>query len=137
MSLTRMFHGFHHNLALLVLRVGMGALMAFGHGLPKLANAEGYAAKFADPLGFGTQGTLYLAIFSEFFCGLAVMLGLGTRVASLFIMGTMATAFFLVHAEDPFARKELALVYLVAFTAIFLAGPGARSLDAKLKRRSA
>lgn len=135
MSLTRMFHGFNQNLALLVLRVGMGGLMAFGHGLPKLANMQEYATKFADPLGIGTAATLYLAIFSEFFCGLAVMLGLATRVASLFVMGTMATAFFIVHAADPFQRKELALVFLIAFTVIFLAGPGARSLDAKLKRR--
>lgn len=136
MSLARMFHGFNHNFALLILRVGMGGLIAFAHGLPKLTNVQERAATFSDPLGIGSAPTLYLAIFSEFFCGLAVMLGLGTRLACLFIMGTMATAFFIVHAADPFPRKELALAYLVAFTAIFFAGPGARSLDAKLKRRN-
>lgn len=137
MALNQVLRGFNHNLALLILRVGMGGLMAFGHGLGKLTRFQEMQAVFSDPLGFGALPTLYLAIFSEFFCGLAVMLGLMTRLAAFFIMSTMATAFFIVHAADPFAKKELSLVYLIAFTVIFLAGPGARSLDAKLKRRAA
>jgi putative oxidoreductase len=39
----------------------------------------------------------------------------------------------MVHAADPFARKELALMYLLAYITILVAGPGKYSVDRYLK----
>ena len=41
----------------------------------------------------------------------------------------MAVAAFIVHASDPIGTKEKALLYLIGFVVIFLAGPGKYSID--------
>lgn len=41
----------------------------------------------------------------------------------------MGTAFLVFHAEDPFGEKELALLYLSAFTVLLVTGPGRFSID--------
>jgi len=46
-------------------------------------------------------------------------------------MATMIVAAFIVHLDDPFKRKELALLYLVGFLIVLLMGPGKYSLDKK------
>ncbi len=43
----------------------------------------------------------------------------------------MAVAAFVVHGADPFERKEMALLYLIGFTAIALLGAGKYSVDKK------
>ena len=44
----------------------------------------------------------------------------------------MAVAAFVVHGADPLAKKEMALLYMVAFLAIAFIGPGRFSLDRKI-----
>jgi putative oxidoreductase len=43
----------------------------------------------------------------------------------------MLVAAFIVHLDDPFKRKELALLYLVGFLIVLLMGAGKYSLDKK------
>ena len=38
-------------------------------------------------------------------------------------------AAFVAHGSDPFAKKELALLYLIGFSTLFLAGPGSYCVD--------
>lgn len=125
------------DIGLLVLRIMAGGMMLLSHGWAKLANYGTIAGQFPDPLGMGAGFTLGVAIFAEFFCSLLVILGLSTRLATLPLIGTMLTAALVVHAADPFERKEFALLYLSCFVTIFLTGPGTFSLDAlaKLRRR--
>ncbi|MGH7126994.1 MAG: DoxX family protein [Planctomycetaceae bacterium] len=118
------------SLGLLVLRVGLGGTILYGHGWDKLSSFREKAGDFYDPFGLGGTTSLALATFAEFFCSILVMLGLATRLAAIPLMGTMGTAFFLYHADDPFQIKELALVYLVGWTTLLLTGPGELSLDA-------
>lgn len=51
----------------------------------------------------------------------------------------MLVAFFVIHASDAFAVKELAFIYLVVFILMYIAGPGKFSIDYiignELKRR--
>lgn len=108
--------------------------MAFAHGWSKLTGFSQMVEKFPDPIGIGAQGTVALAIFAEFFCGIAVTLGVATRVAAFFPFATMIVAFFQVHAADPFRVKELAFVYGLQFLALMFTGPGAFSLDSLLCR---
>lgn len=134
MSFKSMLYGFNQSFALFFFRVSVGLMMGFGHGLTKLTNFNQMSLTFFDPFNVGSSVSLALAIFGEFFCSIALVLGLFTRPAALFSGVAMATAFFLAHAQDPYARKELALLYLVCYITIFIAGPGRYSVDAKMAR---
>ncbi len=123
------------DIGLLFLRVSAGGLLLFGHGLGKLMGFSQMATVFPDPLGLGVKFTLVIAVFAEFFCALLVMVGLSTRLATIPIIGTLLTAAVVVHAADPWAKKEFALLYAFAFITIALTGPGAFSLDGIVKMR--
>ncbi|MFH2055407.1 MAG: DoxX family protein, partial [bacterium] len=110
-------------------------MMAFGHGLGKLTTFSERAAGFADPFGFGSTLSLSFAVFAEFFCSLLLVLGLFTRAIVIPLMITMAVAFLIIHAADPFGRKELALLYFTTYATIFFAGPGKYALDRLFARR--
>jgi putative oxidoreductase len=117
------------NFGLLVLRVGTGALLLFGHGSDKLVNFAAKAPTFADPFGVGSSISLGLAVFAEFFCSLAIALGFATRLAVIPLLILLCTAAFIIHGGDPWARKELAMVYLVPYLTLLFTGPGRYSLD--------
>lgn len=123
------------SLGLLVLRAGTGLLMATQHGLPKLLEFSERASGFADPLGLGSSVTLSLAIFAELFCACLVILGLGARLAAVPLICTMLVAAFIVHGDDPFAKKELAMLYLVPLVTLLFIGPGQYSVDRVIGRR--
>lgn len=123
------------DLGLLILRLGAGALM-LTHGTPKLLKLFGSEEiAFADPLGIGMGITLALVVFAEFICSILVILGLGTRLAAIPLIVTMFTAAFIIHAADPFQRKEMAILYLLIFTVLLITGGGKHSLDYHLLRR--
>jgi len=122
------------SVGLLVLRVGVGLMMAFGHGWGKLVGFAERADRFADPFGLGSSVSLSLAVFAEFFCSLALALGLFTRAAVVPLIVTMLTAALIIHGDDPFGRKEMALIYLAPFVTILITGPGRYSLDRLFKR---
>ena len=121
---------------LLVLRVGVGLLMLIGHGWPKLAGFSTRANQFPGIFGLDGSVSLALAVFAEFFCSLAIIFGLFTRLAAGPLIVTMLVAAFVIHGADPFARKELALMYLLPYVTLIITGPGRFSLDALLGGRS-
>lgn len=123
---TEFYHG-----QLLLLRVGAG-LMMLTHGFPKLQKLLSGQFNFADPFGLGEAISLGLAVFAEFFCSILVILGLGTRLAVIPLLITMFTAVFIIHAGDPFGKKELALMYSMVYLALLIGGSGKYSLDEKL-----
>jgi len=125
-----------YDLGMLVLRLGFGGLMAFGHGLPKAMNHSSMSSVFPDPLGIGHLNSLNGAIFGELVCGLLVMIGVFTRLSTIPVVFSMIVAAFIHHAGDPLLTpyppdfaKEPALVYLIGFVAILCAGPGRFSVD--------
>lgn len=118
----------YNNLGLLVLRVGFAALM-LTHGIPKLLQILQGDFSFGDPLGIGVAASLILTIFAEVICSSLVIIGYKTRLACIPLIITMLVAIFVVHINDSFMKKELGLVYLIAFTAVALIGPGRYSLD--------
>jgi putative oxidoreductase len=121
------------SLGLLVLRLGVGVLMLVGHGWGKLMGFSGLADSFANPLGIGSQATLVMAVLAEVVCSLLLVLGLGTRVAAALPLAAMAVAAFVVHAGDPWAKKELALLYAVPYLALLLAGGGRFAVERVVK----
>lgn len=126
---------FLRSIGLLILRIGAGGMMVYGHGWPKLANFGEISQKFADPLGTGPTLALALTVGAEFFCSLIVVLGLATRLAAIPPAITMFIAGFMIHAADPWVKKELAFLYLVMFMTLVFTGPGRLSLDAVVWKR--
>ncbi len=122
------------DLWLLISRVALATFM-LTHGYPKfLKLLAGGPYSFADPFGIGVAASLVLAVLSEFIAPLFILFGLFSRLASVPVIFTMFTAAFIFHAADPFARRELALLYLVGFLAILILGPGKYSVDRMMKK---
>lgn len=126
-----------NSLGLLVLRVGVGLFMLTAHGWGKLVNFGDLAGSFPDPIGIGSAPSLVLAIFAEVICAVLLVAGLGTRFAAVPLLITMLVAAFVVHADDPWAKKEFALLYAIPFLSLIFTGGGRFALDrvVRFKRR--
>ena len=125
-----MSNSLQNNIGLLVLRVGVSAMM-LTHGLPKLLNLISGDFSFGDPLGLGSTVTLILTVIAEALCPVLIIFGIRTRLTAIPPAFAMAVAAFIVHDTDPFATKEKALLFLVAFIAIALLGPGKYAIGRK------
>jgi putative oxidoreductase len=128
------------DLAALILRLGFGLFIVFGHGLGKLQMLLSGNIQFPALFGISPTINLILAILAEFVAGIMVVIGLKTRLASIPLMITMLTAALVVHSGDPLfstggASKEFALLYFIAFAGIFFLGSGRYSFDAIAGRR--
>jgi len=122
-------------LAFLALRITLGLLM-LTHGWPKLETLlSGDPIRFADPIGIGKTASLILTVFAEFFCSALLVLGLLTRIAAIPLIITMIVAVFVVHGGDPIGKRELGLLYLFGYVAIFAHGSGPYSFDRLLGRK--
>lgn len=116
---------------LLLLRLGAGGMLLFGHGWAKLMHYGTRAEHFFDPLGIGPARSLALVIFAEVFCSAFVMLGFATRLACVPIIINMMVAAFVVNGPSPWGEKELAVLYLVPFLSLLFTGAGQYALDPK------
>jgi putative oxidoreductase len=128
-------NGAPRSLGLLILRLGAGGLLLGAHGWPKVLGFSERISTFADPIGLGPQVSFILVVFAEVLCSSLVILGLGTRLASVPVVIFLSVAAFVQHLHDPWAKRELAFVYLVPFLTLLLAGGGRYSLDAALRAR--
>jgi len=113
---------------MLITRVVFGVLL-MSHGIQKWSHFNELSAMFPDPLGVGSSLSLMLAIFGELVCSMAFIVGFLYRLAMIPMIFTMLMAFFVIHANDPFAVKELAFIYLIVFVLMYIAGPGKISVD--------
>lgn len=124
------------DLGLLVLRVAFSAAVIGAHGWGKLTRLiEGGGSGFPDPFGVGGVTSLALAVFAEVVCAILVVVGLGGRLPAAVLSVLFLVAFLMIHAADPFAERELAFVYLAAFSTLVLTGPGRYSLGTLVGRK--
>jgi putative oxidoreductase len=121
--------GIWNSIGLLILRVLAGALLMWGHGWPKLSGFSQMLGHFPDPIGLGVHLSLALSTFAEFFCAFFVIVGLLTRFVCIPIVFNLLVAGLVAHGADPWSKKELAFVYMVAFLTLIFTGPGRFSLD--------
>jgi putative oxidoreductase len=124
-----------NDLGLLFLRVTVAGVMLVSHGWGKLMSFGEKYAMFPDPLGVSSPVSMALAVGAEVFCSAAIILGLGTRLAAIPLAFTMVIAMFVIHADDPWQKKEFAFMYLLPFLTLVCTGAGRFSLDAILARR--
>lgn len=132
-------------LAALALRIPVGIIF-IAHGAQKLFGAFG---------GYGLEGTAkwmasigiepgylmaLLAGSAEFFGGVALLIGLLVRPASVVLAFTMLVAIFSVHFANGLfiANKgyEFGLALLAVSVALAIAGAGSASIDRVLARRA-
>ena len=121
------FRGNGVSLLILGLRLFFGILF-FTHGLDKLANFNELSQTFPNIMGFGSYMSLMIAIFSEFCCSMFLLFGLLVRIMTIPMIVVMSVAFFDVH-DAMFPEGELAFIYLVLFTLLYVTGPGRYSID--------
>lgn len=117
------------SLSLLFLRIVAGVFM-LTHGYGKFLMLFGDAPiRFADPLGVGPVVSLGLTVFAEVLCSLLLIAGLATRLSAIPLIVTMLVAALVVHAPDPFVRKELPLLYAAVYMVLLVAGSGKYAVD--------
>ena len=137
------------DVGLLITRVMVGLLLAFGHGLGKVWTKDGLGpsagfVKGVENLGFPAPTAFaWAAALTEFVGGILLAAGLLTRPAALALAFNMVVAAFGQHLGDPFfpakrgePAKELALLYMAPGILFLLAGAGRYSLDALIARRA-
>jgi putative oxidoreductase len=116
------------NLSTLLLRLIAGILM-MSHGYDKLVHFNEKKTTFYNFLNVGTENSLLLAIFAEFFCALFITIGLFTRLVALPLIIVMGVAVFKVHQMDFLETGEKASLFLGIFVTLLLCGPGKVSID--------
>lgn len=123
----RRFVPYNHDLAILILRLALAAVLLY-HGVPKLMNFGATVAAFQ---GMGLPApslTAAFALLAEVVGGLLILLGVMADLAGLLVVIDMLGAIVLVHWpngfdftkggwEHPFSVLAMALT-------LALAGPG-------------
>jgi len=124
------------DIASLILRLVVASSILYGHGLSKFQKVlEGGDIEFVNFLGLGMNTTFIIVVFAEFICAALTVIGLFTRIALIPLLINMAYIVFVVHKADDFGSKELPLIYLAVWFALFMLGPGKYSLDRMIRNR--
>ena len=124
------------NIGILIMRVFTGSLLIH-HGFEKFANIENFADAFVRPLHLPFPILLsYVAAFSEVIGSWLLILGLGTRIGALSIIGTIGVAIYhsLVTAGFNIYLLELLGLYEALAIGVLLLGPGIFALDELIVR---
>ena len=120
---------------LLLFRLCLGGLMIANHGWMKIVNYEVLKTQFLDFLGLGSQISLILAITAEILCSILLIFGLYTRVVLIPLIVTMLVAIG-THGWQIFGEAEMGFLYLLGFVFLFIVGPGDKSIDARMNKRT-
>ena len=117
--------GPYRDYSLFVLRLFVGIVFLV-HGALKLFGGVGGFAGFLEQAGVPLPGIMAPVVAAvEFFGGLAILLGTGTRIASLLLTAVMVVAMITVTLKVGFAAGyDLNLALLGGLLALLLAGPG-------------
>ncbi|MGH9529115.1 MAG: DoxX family protein [Terriglobales bacterium] len=124
---------------LAVIRVVVGIIFLM-HGYQKLFKFgfHGVAGMFAH-MGVPLPAVAAVVVtLVEFFGGLALIAGMGTRVAAILLAIDMASAIFFVHAKNGFFNPmgiEFPMTLLASCICLMLAGAGSLSIDGIFNRK--
>ncbi|HEY5369648.1 MAG TPA: DoxX family protein [Hanamia sp.] len=124
-----------YNLATLLLRIGLGAVIVYSHGWEKISKFSEMQGGFVNFLGMSSSVSLSLSLFAEFVCGIFLIFGLFTRAAVILLIINMATALTMAHDWAIFTDGQLPFVFFTGFVVLLLLGPGKISLDSLIFKK--
>ncbi len=122
------------DLALLLLRVGLGGMM-LTHGVPKLLKGPALWPKLGSAvehlgIGFGHSAFGLAAVTAETLCSFLIIIGYKTRLSALPVCITMLVAAALhLGKGDPWSQVSHPIETGIGFLALLLAGPGRYAVD--------
>jgi putative oxidoreductase len=124
---------------LLALRCVVPTSLFIKHGIEKLFTFSVMAQHFPDPIHIGHLPSLIVAMIADGICMPLLVVGLATRWAALWSFFNLLVAWAFVHHFQFTGHQgdhgELIMVYMGTMLALFLAGPGKFSIDARLGRQ--
>jgi putative oxidoreductase len=124
---------------LLLVRIAVGLVFVMHGGQKWFVFGHAGTAAFLAQIGIPLPSlSAVLISTAEFGGGLAVLAGLGTRIAGAVLAFSMAVAIATVHVVHGFfapAGVEYPLTLLLTNLALVMTGAGAYSIDAKILRR--
>ena len=124
------------NVAMLLLRLGVGILMMM-HGYEKLINFEkmlNTPPGFMNFLGIGSNTSLALLVFAEFFCSIFLILGLFTRLATIPLIIATCVMVFVAHKGLVFTEGQTPALFLLSYIVLLFVGPGKVSVDGMISK---
>ena len=127
------------HLSLLIIRLGIGFSFIM-HGYSKMFGGVEKWEKLGNNMAL--LGITFLPVFwgmmaaiSEFFGGIFIALGLGTRIFSILMSFTMLVAMLRhISAGDSFGKISHPFEMLVIFIALIIAGGGKYAIDSIFNR---
>ena len=118
----------------LVIRLALAVIFIY-HGFGKVFGAGGFGTAW-NPHGMPAVVQVLVA-WGELLSGVAMLLGLFTRLAGVVIIVVMAGAIVLVHGQNGFDIMNMGFEYNFALIAmalsVILSGPGALAIESKKK----
>ncbi len=124
----------HSDLALLLLRVGVGIIFIYA-GWGKLTGIEG-TQEFFGNIGIPMAGIMaWVVAIVEFFGGIMVLFGAYAKIPYLLLAIVMLVALFTTKLGGEFPAARLDLMLLLTNLALFLLGSGRFSVDYKIANR--
>ncbi len=121
-------------LSLTALILRLATIPMISHGWKKLINFSEKVDAFPDPLHVGHNFSLSLTIFAEFFCGILIVAGLFTRLATIPLIICMLVIIFIIDQGQPFLESETAILFCMIYFAILVIGSGKYSLDNAIRK---
>lgn len=117
---------------LLMIRIGLAMFMI--HGFQKLTGLDGTAGFFAN-VGIPAAGLMAVVVgLVEFFGGLAMLLGVATRLFGALLAIVMLVAITTVKLKAGWPAMEIDLAFLTMSIGMALTGPGKLSLREMLTK---
>jgi putative oxidoreductase len=108
---------------LFLLRLSVGVIFLY-HGWGKLTNMEATIGFFTSLSFPAAAFWAYVVALVEFLGGVALILGIWTRLAAKLLAITMLVALLTVHLNGGFAQAELVIALLGSTLAITMLGGG-------------
>jgi uncharacterized membrane protein YphA (DoxX/SURF4 family) len=126
------------NIGLVILRVEVGLMIFYVHGLHKLEGGIAYARNgtpwqlVADVTGMhfpAPVASAWVATIIQFVCSLFIIAGFFTRLNAVLLAGALSGAILqnVLAGRDP----QLAILYTLVVVSVAIAGGGRYSLDAR------
>lgn len=129
------------DLGILILRIGVGLIFIFIHGLGKMTGGPGLWEKLGGAMsnfGINFFPTFwgFMSAITEFFVPMLLIIGFLYRPATLLLAFNMmvATTTHLMKL-DPWGKIAYPMMLVILFISMFLIGPGRYSVDTYLRNR--